>query len=240
MGVFESFLKFISINKNIMALIGSDENKIERAKTRVLLVLWAIVGIDNSLGKGKILPLTRTKEKAADYDEVFAALEADGAIALTRQKGGNIKDVTLTQVGYGLLGDLLRSPDFEFEGTQIGAKLGNYLVKWIAHVPNVSVADLSESAPKLSSYDEFKVVALETYDQLNRDYNLDNLVPIYRIRRAIGERVTRSQFSDWLLELQSNDVFLLQDSAIEDGAPDKLRDSVSTPISGLRCFAVKK
>ncbi len=86
MGVFEAFLKIISINKNIMALIGSDENKIERAKTRVLLVLWAIVGIDNSLGKGKILPLTRTKEKAADYDEVFAALEADGAIALTRYK----------------------------------------------------------------------------------------------------------------------------------------------------------
>jgi len=25
-------------------------------------------------------------------------------------------------------------------GTQIGAKLGNYLVKWIAHVPNVAIA----------------------------------------------------------------------------------------------------
>lgn len=221
-----------------MALIGSDENKIQRAKTRVLLVLWALAGIDNSLGKGKIQPLTRTKEKSADYDEVFELLEADGAIALTRQKAGKVKSVTLTQVGYGLLGDLLRSPDFEFEGTQIGAKLGNYLVKWIAHVPNAPV--VAESVPKISSYDEFKAVALETYDQLNRDYNFDNLVPIYRIRRAIGERVTRSQFSDWLLELQSNDVFLLQDGTIEDGAPDKLRDSVSTPISGLRCFAVKK
>jgi hypothetical protein len=125
----EAFLKFISINNNIMALIGSDENKIQRAKTRVLLVLWAIAGIDNSLGKGKILPLTRTKEKAADYDEVFAALEADGAIALTRQKGGKIKNVTLTQVGYGLLGDWLRS--LGFEGKQIGAKMGEYLVKWI-------------------------------------------------------------------------------------------------------------
>jgi hypothetical protein len=128
-----------------MALIGSDENKIQRAKTRVLLLLWAIAGIGNSLGKARILPLTRTKEKAADYDEVFAALEADGAIALTRQKGGKIKSVTLTQVGYGLLGDLLRSPDFEFEGTQIGAKLGNYLVKWIAHVPMVAIASDSST-----------------------------------------------------------------------------------------------
>ena len=221
-----------------MALSGSDETKIQRAKTRVLLVLWALGGVDSALGKGKIQPLTRTKEKSGDYDEVFAALEADGAIALTKQKNGNIKNVTLTQVGYGLLSDYLRSPDFEFEGTQIGAKMGNYLVKWIAHVPNAPV--VAESAPKITSYDEFKVVALETYDQLNREFNFDNLVPIYRIRRAIGERVTQSQFNDWMLEMQSNDVFLLQDGTIVDGAPDKLRDSVSTPISGLRCFAVKK
>jgi len=97
-GVFEAFLKFVSINKNIMALIGSDDNKIQCAKTRVLLVLWAMAGIDNSPGKGKIQPLTMTKEKSADYDEV---LEADGAIALTRQKGGKVKSVALTQVDYG-------------------------------------------------------------------------------------------------------------------------------------------
>ena len=221
-----------------MALIGSDENKIQRAKTRVLLVLWAVAGgVDKALPKGKIKPLERTKEKSADYDEVFDSLEADGAIALTKYKAGKIKNVTLTQVGYGLLGDLLRSPDFEFEGTQIGAKLGNYLVKWIAHVPNAAV--VVESAPKILSYDEFKAVALETYDQLNRDYNFDNLVPIYRIRRAIGEQVTRSQFSDWLLELQSNDVLQLQTTGVEDNAPDKLEDSIMTKVSGLRCYAKK-
>ncbi len=58
------------------------------------MLLWALAGVDNALGKGKILPLTRTKEKSSDYDEVFAALEETGAIALTRQKGGKIKDVT--------------------------------------------------------------------------------------------------------------------------------------------------
>ncbi|OIP74869.1 MAG: hypothetical protein AUK48_08885 [Oscillatoriales cyanobacterium CG2_30_44_21] len=220
-----------------MALIGSDENKIQRAKTRVLLVLWALAGVDNTLGKGKILPLTRTKEKSADYDEIFAALEADGAIALTRLKNDKIKNATLTQVGYGLLGEYLRSPDFEFEGTQIGAKMGNYLVKWIAHVPNAPV--VAESAPKIASYDEFKAVALETYDQLNRDYNLSNLVPIYRIRRAIGESVTRSQFSDWLLEMQSNEIVQLQGGGVEDDAPDKLEDSILTKVSGLRCYAKK-
>jgi hypothetical protein len=83
-------------------------------------------------------------------------------------------------------------------------------------------------------------VALETYDQLNRDYNFDNLVPIYRIRRAIGERVTRSQFNEWLIKMQADNIFLLQESGVEDSARDKLEDSVSTPISGLRCYATKK
>ena len=119
----------------------------------MLLVLWAVAGIDNALGKGKILPLTRTKEKSADYDEVFAALEEDGAIALTRQKAGKIKSVTLTQVGYGLLADLLRSPDFEFEGTQIGAKLGNYLVKWIAHVPTLSISSDTSTGESVAAED---------------------------------------------------------------------------------------
>ena len=218
-----------------MALIGNDENKIQRAKTRVLLVIWALGGIGNVVGKGKIQPLTRTKEKSADYDEIFAALELEEAIALTKYKGGKIKSVALTQVGYGLLGNWLRSPDFEFEGTQIGAKMGNYLVRWIANISNAPV--VAESAPKIASYDEFKVVALETYDQLNRDYNFDNLVPIYRIRRAIDERVTRSQFSEWMLEMQSSDVLQLQGGGVEDDAPDKLEDSIMTKVSGLRCFA---
>jgi hypothetical protein len=43
------------------------------------------------------------------------------------------------------LGEYLRSPDFEFEGTQIGARMGNYLVKWIAHVPTVAIASDSST-----------------------------------------------------------------------------------------------
>ncbi len=221
-----------------MALIGSDENKIQRAKTRVLLVLWAIVGIDNSLGKGKILPLTRTKEKAADYDEVFAALEADGAIALTRYKAGKIKNVTLTQVGYGLLGDWLRSPDFEFEGTQIGAKLGNYLVRWIAHVPNAPV--VAESAPKISSYDEFKVVALETYERLKRINALygSGFIPIWHIRNELAEIVKPEDFNTWLIQMQSDNIFHLRTGGSE-ATDEQKQASIYSEIRGLLFTLVK-
>jgi hypothetical protein len=57
------------------------------------------------------------------------------------------------------------------------------------------------------------------------------------MRRTIGDRVTRSQFSEWMLEMQANDILQLQGGSVEDSAPDKLEDSMSTKLSGLRCYA---
>ncbi len=216
-----------------MTLSGNDENKIERAKTRVLLVLWGLGGIGNVVGKGKIQPLTRGKEKSADYDEIFAALEEGGAIALTKQKNGKIKGVTLTQVGCGLLAEMLRS--FEFEGTQIGARMGNYLVKWIANYP---AAPVVESAPKISSYDEFKVVAIAAFDRLNRAYNLNDFVAIYRIRREIGHSVDRLEFNDWMLRMQEENIFHLRTGGLE-ATDDQKQDSINDEYRGLLFVATK-
>jgi hypothetical protein len=93
------------------------------------------------------------------------------------------------------------------------------------------------TAAVIATYEEFKPVVLKVYDQLNRDYNLDALVPIYRIRREIGDRVSRSQFNEWLLEMQANDIFQLQGGSVEDSAPDKIEDSITTELDGLRCYA---
>ena len=212
---------------------------------RLLLTLWNL-GEGKGLVKRSVLlrSTCKGKEKATIHNDFLLKLQEDGAIAITDEK---VVKVSLTDAGLQRLAAGMLADDFAFEGQLVGSRLANAGLKWFRENHGLVVDEnvvfesaVTESAPKISSYDEFKVVALETYDQLNRDYNFDNLVPIYRIRRAIGEQVTRSQFSDWLLEMQSNDVFLLQDGTIEDGAPDKLRDSVSTPISGLRCFAVKK
>ena len=89
----------------------------------------------------------------------------------------------------------------------------------------------------ISSYDEFKAVALKVYNQINYEYNCRNLVPIYRIRRTIGERVSRSQFNEYLLEMQGDEIFQLKEGSVEDSALDKIEDSVSTELDGLRCFA---
>ena len=200
-------------------------------EVRLLLVLCDLGGA--AVRKGDLNG--RFSGKTQEANEACAELIKVGAI---ESSGGKL--FTLTDTGKALLTSALADDEFEFEA-QIGKKMANALLKWLRSNPVTSAEPVAKAAGStIGSYEAFKVVALETYDQLNRDYNFDNLVPIYRIRRAIGEQVTRSQFSDWLLEMQSNDVFLLQDGTIEDGASDKLRDSVSTPISGLRCFAVKK
>jgi hypothetical protein len=121
--------------------------------------------------------------------------------------------------------------------------LANAGLKWFRENHGLVVDEIvvtenaSEATLKISTYDEFKAVALETYDQLNRDYNLSNLVPIYQIRREIGDRVTRSQFNEWMLELQSKDILQFITGGVADLTPDKEKDSITTELGGLRYYA---
>jgi hypothetical protein len=209
---------------------------INNTEIRLLLSVWGLLDSDEkSLTKGKFFPSFSGKDKdskKAAYTSALQSLIDDGAIAASTK-------YSLTDAGLQRLTDGLRSPDFSFEGaTLVSSRLANAALRWFQQ--NSGEVASVESAPKISTYDEFKAVALETYDQLNREFNYDNFVPIYKIRRSIGDRVTRTEFNDWLVKMQADSIFLLQESGVEDSARDKLEDSVSTPISGLRCYATKK
>jgi hypothetical protein len=145
------------------------------------------------------------------------------------------KKFTLTDAGKALLQTSLVEDGFKFE-KQIGAKMANALLKWWRSQPSAS-ATIVPALETIESYEAFKSAILESYRRLNRDFNLDNLVPIYRIRRDIGEKVTRSEFSDWLLKMQSDDIVQLSEGSVEDSAPDKIQDSVTTKLGKLRCYA---
>ena len=196
-------------------------------EVRVLLVLWATD--EGSIGKSALNK--RFNCKAPETNGVREKLMADGAIVASADG----KLFSLTDAGKALLIEALAGDEFQF-GSQIGAKMANDLLKWCrSQSMNVPVVKTAVSA--IGSYDAFKVVALEVYDALNRDFNMDNLVPIYRIRRAIGDRVSRGDFSEWLFEMQVNDYFELLEGTVEDSAPDKLEDSVTTNLGKLRCYA---
>lgn len=202
-----------------------------QAKTRTLLVLWNLGGAKVEVKKSELTKrVQRTDEKAIDYKGVFEQLEKAGAIAITLKS--KVAKVSLTNQGLQMLREGLKSPDFEYEG--VGAKTVNALLKWIRQMDDAVSSPVGEA---IASYDNFEQVALEVYERLNRDYNLDNLVPIYRIRREIGDRVSRAQFNEWMLEMQANDILQLQGGSVEDSAPDKIEDSITTKVSGLRCYA---
>jgi hypothetical protein len=231
-------------------------DSIAKAKIRVLLGLWDLDATKNPVKKGEVIKWVKnSNERSADYDPVLKELVAKGAIAVA----GN--QISLTDRGLGMLDESLTSAElslgegengpFEFPGSIIGTKVANALLKWIRDRARLSTvaasatrwrtpdAIKSEAKPAgaIASYQQFTKVVLQVYDQLNRDYNYEHLVPIYHLRREIGDRVSRSQFTDWLIEMQANDIFQLMTGETLDMTPDKREDSVIIPDVGLRYYA---
>ncbi|MEA5575459.1 hypothetical protein [Anabaena sp. UHCC 0451] len=207
------------------------------AQTRLLLALWDLGASEQEVKKGLLTKRIVAKgQKMADYKEILEDLQMQGAVNVSRT-GYSL----MSPIGLEVLGAGLRSGEFKFEGTIVGTWAANALLRWIGQI------DVAVSAPValvdavkggvIGSYEEFKSVALNVYDKLNYEHNFNNLVPIYRIRRTIGERVNRTEFNDFLLEMQADDIFQLQGGSVEDSAPDKIEDSVSTELDGLRCYA---
>jgi hypothetical protein len=196
---------------------------------RLLMALW-----DGALSQGTLIKkVKKSGEVSKDYQSIVEQLIQDGAVTRSGEKRS--VRILLLEHGKQLLGNLLRDPKFKFDG-QIGKPAANVLL----NVMRSQAADPVGSpaaVESIHSYEVFKTIALETFDRLNQDFNMDNLVPIYRIRRAIGDRVSRKDFDSWLLELQATDIFQLLEGSVEDSALDKIEDSISTRVSGLRCYA---
>jgi hypothetical protein len=221
-------------DKNKAKATGSGVNE-HQAKTRLLLALWDMGATKTEVAKGQLTKrVVQKNNKAADYQGIFDQLEQEGAIAIAKNK------LSLSDKGVEMLGESLKKPEVKFEGTIVGTWVANALVRWIAQMDGAVSTPAAQAKTKekaIASYDEFKPVALDVYDQLNQDYNLDDLVPIYRIRREIGDRVSRSHFDEWLLEMQANDIFQLIGGEMTDITPDKAEDSIKTELGAMRYYA---
>jgi hypothetical protein len=199
-------------------------------EVRFLLALWDLGGAD--IRKGSVN--SRFSGKTAEATAGCANLIKVGAIKDSKDS----RFLTLTDAGKVLLESSLVQDKFEFEA-QIGAKTANALLNWFRANANFNQRSLpnENKEEEIASYDQFKEIVLTSYDRLNSDFNFDRLVPIYRIRRDIGDRVARTSFNEWLLKMQAEGILQLLEGTVEDSAPDKLEDSVITKVSGLRCYA---
>jgi hypothetical protein len=219
-------------NKDQAKASGINEHQ---SKARLLLALWDMDASNTAVMKGQLTKRVVQKgQKAAAYQEIFDQLEKEGAIIIAKKK------FSLSPKGKKMLGESLKHPDVKFEGTIVGTWVANALVRWIAQpdgIVSTPVAPAKTKEKAIASYEKFEHVALEVYDQLNREHNLNDLVPIYRIRREIGDRVSRTDFNEWLMEMQGNDIFLLMAGEMRDMTPDKREDSIETSGGGLRYYA---
>jgi hypothetical protein len=103
-----------------------------------------------------------------------------------------------------------------------------------------AVKETKRKPGQIVDIEEFSKLADTVYDKLNKENNYDNLVPIYQIRRAMGDKVSRGDFNKLMIKAQENDKYQLMEGSVEDSAADKIEDSVSTNWAGrLRAYAKK-
>jgi hypothetical protein len=225
-----------------MTLKGTDDE----AEIRALLLLSSLDSLDKVVKKAE-LKIVRDKEKSADYTKIFDGLAQSGFIiyptkkAAKKKAGNETKTeedksrMSLTQAGYDELVKKLKRDNFQFEGQQFGGKIVNALVKLIQNLHNVQG---TEVLPKITSYDDFKILALDSFDRLNRGYNYNNFVPIYRMRAEIGERVDRLEFNNWMFKVQEERIFHLRTGGL-DATEEQKRDSINDEYRGLLFLMTK-
>lgn len=206
-----------------------------KLQTRLLLNLWDLGGVGEFVKKSELTNRVKKKsEKASFYEEIYKTLEGQGTIATKTEKRSRL--VSLTETGLQRLAAGLQDPDFEYDAGEpvIGSRHFNALLKWVREMGD-RAKPAGEGA--IATYEAFKPVVLEVYHRLNRDYNYDDLVPIYRIRRELGERVARSRFSEWMLKLQVDGLWILQGGEMPDITPEKKEDSILTSLGELLYYA---
>ena len=204
------------------------------AETLILLKIWVLA--ESDVTKSNFLPSSKNNI----YKQALEKLEAENSLS-SKQKNKRSKVYSLTNQGRQRLAEGMTNEDFAFVA-QVGAKTANSVLKWFrlnCGLESTQSAGNNGKASEFQSYKEFADVVLRTHEELNRDYNLGNLVPIYRIRRELGNRVSRSQFNEWLLEVQANDLVQLMGGEMPNITQDQREDSLSIPGGGLR-FYVKR
>ena len=200
--------------------------------TRLLLALWEL-GADKKAFKKGELP-DRAKRPAT----VFNQLVEDGAIKVEKQKPSSL--VSLEAKGVERLTEELKTVDFALSGTTTGAWLARGLLKWLQQLETVTaIASTNGKATKdaIASYEEFKSVALALFDELNKGFNYAGLVPIWHLRQKFSDRLERTEFNDWIMQMQAEQLFYLQSGEAVGATEEQKQDSISSEIRGLLFYA---
>jgi hypothetical protein len=111
------------------------------------------------------------------------------------------------------------------------------LLKGRPELDPLGTASQLSKGEKIKTRSDFDKVALEAHKRLDDEFNHGNLVPIADVRKALGDRVSKKDFDDYLFDLQSNDKIQLIGS---DKAPKELTEGgVDSAFGGKRVYMRK-
>jgi hypothetical protein len=214
------------------------------AKTRLLLALWELGANEQKVAKGKLGKRVVSKgQKITDYQGILEDLQGQGAITILK-KGSAISYTLNSPIGLDVLGAGLRSDEFEFEsGKTLGTWVANALLRWFRQVDVVVnktvVLDNGVKVEVIGSYEEFKLEILGLFDKLDKSYSHAGLVPIWQIRKEVGNRLQRDQFNTWIMDMQAEQLLYLQSGEARGATEEQKQDSINSEIRGLLFFASK-
>jgi hypothetical protein len=214
------------------------------AKTRLLLALWELGANEQKVARGKLGKRVVSKgQKITDYQGILEDLQGQGAITILK-KGSAISYTLNSPIGLDVLGAGLRSDEFEFEsGKTLGTWVANALLRWFRQVDVVVnktvVLDNGVKVEVIGSYEEFKLEILGLFDKLDKSYSHAGLVPIWQIRKEVGNRLQRDQFNTWIMDMQAEQLLYLQSGEARGATEEQKQDSINSEIRGLLFFASK-
>ena len=84
---------------------------------------------------------------------------------------------------------------------------------------------------------EFEDVAMKSLNDLDKDGKYGNLIPIHELRKALGDKVSRGDFNNLLMEMQANGKLQLTGGEMTGITPERYQDSVKTSAGGMRYYA---
>lgn len=206
------------------------------AQTRLLLMLWYLGGVEGAIDCTRLIrEASRSRERSQDFKDLLEHLNEKGAVVQDAEAG----KVRLQPYGIACLSQGLQDPHFEFGGSVVSSHTTNAILRWNRQKPDRRAnPDKEEIAPSpIESYEDFKAEVLALYERLNVQFKLDDLVAIYRLRRGIGDRVDYSQFDEWLLQMQEEELLDLRGGTLPSDNPQDFEDSLDTQLTGLRCYA---
>jgi hypothetical protein len=208
------------------------------AKTRLLLALWDLGGSQQKVARGKLTKRIDSKsQNKADYQAILEDLEMQGAVTVTK-KGSSTSYTLTSPTGLDVLKAGLRSDEFEFN-TNLGAWVGNSLLRLFREVDVVVAAPVASGGAVIGSYEEFKSEILDLFDKLDKSYSHAGLVPIWQIRKEVGNQLQRDQFNTWIMDMQAEQLLYLQSGEARGATEEQKQDSINSEIRGLLFFVSK-